>query len=102
MSNLSGDQDGWETGGLKMWNQKTIQIFPRFMNLTVALVSEREFVSWPSPENTKQGRVEDLKDLDCVWCKSYDAHSCLGEKSDQITTQGISLGQLSINHIAIS
>jgi hypothetical protein len=23
-----------------------------------------------------------------VWCKSYDAHSCLGEKSDHITRDG--------------
>jgi hypothetical protein len=26
-----------------------------------------------------------LKDLGCVWCKSYDAHSCLGERT--ITSQ---------------
>jgi hypothetical protein len=25
-----------------------------------------------------------LKDLSCMWCRSYDGHSFLGEKTDDI------------------
>jgi hypothetical protein len=35
-----------------------------------------------------------LKDLSCVWCKSYDTPSCLGEKTDHIISH--------INNMAIS
>jgi hypothetical protein len=36
-------------------------------------------------DNTEEEQIKDLKDLSCVWCDSYDAHSCLGERIDHIT-----------------
>jgi hypothetical protein len=32
----------------------------------------------------ERGQVNDLKDLNCVWCKSYNTVSCVGEKIDHL------------------
>jgi hypothetical protein len=48
-------------------------------------VSERQFISWIRFDSIKKGRIKDLKDLSCVWCKSYDADSSLGEKTEHVT-----------------
>jgi hypothetical protein len=36
------------------------------------ILLKREFVSRTPPENTKEGRIKDLAELSCMWCKSYD------------------------------
>jgi hypothetical protein len=66
------------------------------------LVSKRQFVSCMPFQSIRQARVEHLKDLDWVWCKSYDPHERLDEKSDHMTTRVMWLGQWSINNTAIS
>jgi hypothetical protein len=65
-------------------------------------IFQRELVSWPSFENTKEGYIKNLKDLSCVWRKSDGVHSCLGEKTDGIISDMTWLGQLSINNAPVS
>jgi hypothetical protein len=35
-------------------------------------------------ENTKEGKIKDLEDLSCMWCKGYDAQPCFSENTDHI------------------
>jgi hypothetical protein len=48
------------------------------------IVFKRQFVSRTPFGNTKQCQVKDLKDLSCMWYKSYDSHPCITEKTDHI------------------
>jgi hypothetical protein len=49
------------------------------------LPSESQFISWMLFENIKDGHIKKLKYLTCVWFKSYDAESSVGEKTDHLT-----------------
>jgi hypothetical protein len=48
------------------------------------MVLEWQFVPRTPFENTKQCHIKDLKDLSDLWCKSYDTHSCIREKTDHM------------------
>jgi hypothetical protein len=53
--------------------------------------------SYPVPglrtPNTVTSRTWKIWVVCCVWCKSYDARSFLGEKNDHITIQVMWLGE---------
>jgi hypothetical protein len=53
------------------------------------ILIERHFTPRTPLKNTKEGKIKDLKDLSCMWCKSHDAHPCLSENMGH-TMAGIS------------
>jgi hypothetical protein len=48
------------------------------------IVIEWPFISRTPLENTKEGKIKDLEDRSCMWCKSHDAHPCLSENKNHI------------------
>jgi hypothetical protein len=62
---------------LKLW-------YTFIMNLTVSFSSSKGNLYHRRRLRTPKRVTSNLKDLSCVWCKSYDAHSCLGEKTADI------------------
>jgi hypothetical protein len=54
------------------------------MNLAGAIGFKSQFRSWMLFQNAKSGHVKDLKDLRCMWCRSYDANPYPSEKIDDI------------------
>jgi hypothetical protein len=48
------------------------------------IVIDLQFVALTLLGNRTDGKNKDLKDLSCIWCKSYDAYPCFNEKTDRI------------------
>jgi hypothetical protein len=49
------------------------------------IVIKRQFITRTPLENTKEGKIKDLEDLTCVWCRSYNAHPWCSEDTDHIS-----------------
>jgi hypothetical protein len=52
------------------------------------ILIERQFIPRTPLENTKDGKIKDLEDLRCMWCKSYEAYYCFIENTDHIIADG--------------
>jgi hypothetical protein len=46
------------------------------------ILIEQPFIPRTPLENTKEGKIKDLEDLSCMWCKSCNAHTCFSENTD--------------------
>jgi hypothetical protein len=63
---------------------REVVIYLRYDFPSGIILVERQFIPRTSLENTKEGKIKDLEDLNWMWCKSYDAHAYFSENTDHI------------------
>jgi hypothetical protein len=51
------------------------------------IIIERQFIPRTPLENVKEGKIKDLEDLSCMWCKRSNAYPCFNENMDHIIAE---------------